>query len=107
MFRFLVALVAAGTIALSTGILSPASSDAAQLAQCKDRLVTAAGVGHGILGFATRGAKRNAISTWQQMVSLKYGARYATWENAENASVQCGKTLFKVQCLAIASPCQA
>ena len=107
MIRTFTILAAAGALTALATLAPPTASEAASTRRCAPQTVNATGVGHGILGFATRGGTRNAISTWQQMVTLKYGSAFASWSNAGGASVSCGKTLLRVECVASATPCRA
>ena len=99
----------AAAIALVTafGLTIPAASAApGKFVRCLANPLTITSVGHGLWGTDER-TTMTAINDWQSTASQRIGTYYANWSNALGGTVDCHRTLFKVTCVATATPCRS
>lgn len=95
--RHLTSTVVAAAALMAVSAAVPTSADAA----CR-RDITRGAVG--TIQFITRARARAA---WRSAVRARYGAKWASWVNADNKTEQCNKTGPGRQwrCVASAAPC--
>jgi hypothetical protein len=99
--------IVAGTlvaILLPTG--SNSSAEAAQFLRCVANPVTVAAIGSGTWGTSDR-VKNEAIASWQAAASQAVGPNYANFSRSVGADVDCHRQMFKVTCVATATPCRS
>ena len=107
--RFLALASAAGTLALIATLGPPmpsASAAPARFVRCTTAPLSVSEVGHGILGVDKR-VTAIAITTWQMAASQQIGTSYGNWSTALGGTVSCHRDLFKVTCVATATPCRS
>jgi hypothetical protein len=100
------ATVAAATLVaafLPTG--SGAQANSAQFVRCTATPVSVVSTGSGTWGTSER-VKHDAIASWQQSAAQSVGPYYADWTHSLGANVDCHRQLFKVTCVATATPCR-
>jgi hypothetical protein len=102
-----VATIAAGTLVamfLPTGYESTA--EAAQFLRCVASPVSVVAEGSGTWGTSDR-VKNQAIASWQAAASQAAGPNYSDYSHSLGANVDCHRALFKVTCVATATPCRS
>ncbi len=98
--------IAAATLVAAffpTGPRSEAS--AAQFVRCTANPVSVVATGSGTWGTSAR-VKQSAIASWQSSAAQSVGPYYADWNHSLGANVDCHRELFKVTCVATATPCR-
>jgi len=102
-------LAAAASAALIASFgpgVSTASANQAKFVRCLANPLTITSVGHGLWGTDERTTVA-AINDWQSTASQRVGNYYANWSNALGGNVNCHRDLFKVVCVASATPCRS
>ncbi len=100
------AIIAAGTLAASflpNG--SESSAEAAQFLRCVANPISVVATGRGTWGTNDR-VRNAAIASWQATAAQSVGPNYADYNRSMGASVDCRRALFKVTCVASATPCR-
>jgi len=109
-FAVLAVTAAAGALAAIVGPTIPAalaaSTGQAKFVRCLSTPLTVSSTNHGAWGTTDR-THNDAINEWQSAVSQQIGTNYANWANALGGDVNCRRTLFKVVCVASATPCRS
>lgn len=83
-----------------------ASATAAKFVRCLATPLAVTAIGHGLWGTDER-MTSSAIDTWQSVASQQIGTYYGNWSNALGGTVDCHRELFKVTCIATATPCRS
>lgn len=107
--RFLAIACAAGAIALMATIgpsMPSATAAPAKFMRCLTTPFSVTEIGHGILGVDKR-VTAIAIGTWQAAASQRIGASYGSWSTALGGTISCHRDIFKVTCVATATPCRS
>jgi len=100
------AAIAAGTLVatfLPSGEQS--SAHAAQFLRCVASPVSVIATGSGTWGTSDR-VKNSAIASWQVAAAQAAGPNYADYNHSLGANVDCHRALFRVTCVATATPCR-
>jgi hypothetical protein len=85
--------------------IQPATAASAKFVRCLATPLAVSSSGHGLWGTSER-THGTAINEWQAAVSQQIGTNYANWSNALGGDVSCHRDLFKVICIASATPCR-
>ena len=99
------AAAAATLVAALAQPIATAAASPAKYVRCINTPPTVSAVGHGAWGTEDR-THNGAITEWQSAVSERIGPNYASWSNAIGGDVTCHRELFKVVCVATATPCR-
>ena len=101
------AALAAGTLVATYFPNGPISkAEAAVFVRCSANLVTAVATNSGAWGTQER-TKRQSMQSWSALAAQSAGPYYADWNRALGANVDCKRQLFKVTCIATATPCRS
>lgn len=101
------ATIAAGTLVatfLPNG--SESSAEAAQFLRCVANPISVVATGNGTWGTNDR-VKSAAIASWQAAAAQSVGPNYSDYAHSMGANVDCRRALFKVTCVATATPCRS
>ena len=101
----LIATITAGVLVALLFPSQPQPAEAAQFVRCTAAAVTVTTFGEGTWGTSDR-VKREAIASWQATTAQSVGPYYADWNHSLGANVDCKRQLFKVTCVATATPCR-
>jgi len=96
----------AGVLAAFSPAVLPASAEPAKFVRCLTTPIVVSAEDHGLWGTTDR-THDAAISRWQSAASQQIGANYSSWANAIGGDVNCRRNLFKVVCIATATPCRS
>jgi hypothetical protein len=100
-------LVATGTLlAMFAPTVETASAEPAKFVRCLTTPLTVSSEDHGLWGTTDR-THNAVIGRWQSAVTTQIGTNYANWSNALGGDVNCHRNMFKVVCVATATPCRS
>ena len=103
-------IIAAAAVTLAASFAPPvrtaSAAQPAQFVRCIAQALSVTAIGHGILGVDKR-VTRVAIADWQNAISQRVGTNYGDWSHSLGARVECHRELFKVTCVATATPCRS
>ena len=105
-FAILATATAAALFAAFGPSVQTASATPAKFVRCLAAPLTVTAVGHGMWGTDER-MTSTAINNWQSTASQQIGTNYANWSNSLGGTVDCHRALFKVTCVASATPCRS
>lgn len=100
------AAVATALFAAFGPAIQPASATPAKFLRCLASPLTVTSTGHGLWGTDERTTIK-AINDWQSATAQRVGNYYANWSTAAGGTVDCHRDLFKVTCVATATPCRS
>ena len=106
-----IAAIAAAALATAlVAVLGPsvetASANPAKFVRCLATPLSVSVVGHGLWGTNER-MRGVAVNDWQSAASQQIGTYYSSWSNALGGTIDCHRDLFKVTCIATATPCRS
>jgi hypothetical protein len=88
----------------ATAMVNRSVAATATVQRCTKISLTGYGQKSGFAGTEKK-VRALAIASWEQQAAERAGARFARWDDSSGQSMSCKRSLLRVTCLAISTPC--